>query len=65
MTSPKIKPCPICLDGGDPVVMTYDHGWRHVECLDCDYRGPGEGSIKQAIVSWNAIARQIGDAEIA
>lgn len=55
MTNPKIKPCPDCLDGGDPAVMIYDHGTRGVECLDCDRLGPGEGTIAQAIKSWNAM----------
>lgn len=53
MVYAKIQPCPTCLDGGDPVVMTYEHGWRHVECLDCDRLGPGEGSKLVAIQSWN------------
>jgi len=54
MTAPKIRPCARCLDGGDPVLMTYDHGWKHVECLDCDQLGPGEGRADQAIRRWNA-----------
>lgn len=54
MTAPKVKPCPNCPDGGDPVVMKYEHGWTHVECLDCDLMGAGEGSKLAAIKSWNA-----------
>jgi len=53
MTAPRPKPCPRCPDGGDIVVMTYDHGWRHVECLDCDYLGPGAGSKARAIRAHN------------
>lgn len=49
----KIQPCPNCLDGGDPSVMIYDHGWKHIECLDCDLLGPGAGSQKAAIALWN------------
>ena len=59
MTQPKIKPCPRCLDGGDPVLMTYENGWKHVECFDCDLLGPGEGNNAAAIRSWNATAREI------
>lgn len=54
-TLPKIKPCPEC--GGEYLsVYSYDSGWRYVECDSnpvCWYRGPGEGSIRQAIKSHN------------
>lgn len=55
MTYPKIKPCPSCLDGGDPDLIEYDHGWKHVECFDCDLLGPGEGRNADAIRSWNGM----------
>ena len=51
MTYPKMKPCPRC--GDDVVVYTYESGWRHVECLKCNYLGPGEGSIAAAIKAHN------------
>jgi len=54
MTLPKIKACPICLDGGDPVLMTYEYGWNHVECLDCNLLGSGHGRQVDAIRAWNA-----------
>lgn len=52
MTYPRIRPCPKC---GDPdlAVYTYDNGWKHVECDECYYLGPGEGSKLQAIRSHN------------
>ncbi len=53
MTSPKIKPCPRCKTDAHMAVYTYENGWRHVECDECLYLGPGEGSIKQAIKSHN------------
>jgi uncharacterized metal-binding protein (TIGR02443 family) len=53
MTNPKIKPCPNCQSGDGIAVYTYESGWRHVECVKCNYLGPGEGSIKAAIKSHN------------
>ena len=53
MTYQKIRPCPRCLDGGDPDLIEYDYGWKHVECFDCDLLGPGEGRNGDAIKSWN------------
>ncbi len=53
MGTPRILPCARCLDGGDPVLMTYEHGWKHVECFDCDQLGPGAGSKAQAVKEWN------------
>lgn len=52
MTYPKMKPCPKC---GDPdvSVYTYENGWRHVECDECHYLGPGAGNIRQAIQDHN------------
>jgi uncharacterized metal-binding protein (TIGR02443 family) len=49
-----MNPCPKCGVDDDLTVYTYDNGWRHVECLKCNYLGPGEGSIKAAIKSHNA-----------
>lgn len=54
MSNPKIKPCPRC-KSDFVTVYKYESGWRYVECdaRGCSYRGPGEGSIKQAIKSHN------------
>ena len=52
MTNPKPKSCPRC--GGAVVVYRYDSGWRHAECEQCDYIGPGEGSIRHAIQAHNS-----------
>jgi hypothetical protein len=48
-----MKPCPNC---GNPYVelYSYDYGWQHVECDECDYLGPGEGSKLAAIRSHNS-----------
>jgi hypothetical protein len=54
MSGQKMKPCSQC--GSDFVgVYKYESGWRYVECdaRGCWYRGPGEGSIKEAIKSHN------------
>lgn len=53
MSHQKIKPCPNCRTSDQMAVYTYDSGGRHVECMKCQYFGPGEGSIKQAIISHN------------
>lgn len=53
MTNPKPKACPICKSDDRIFVYKYDSGWRHVECISCNYLGPGEGSVKQAIKSHN------------
>jgi len=55
MTNPKIKPCPKC--GCGLSVYKYDSGWCYVECNNCFYLGPGEGSVKQAIKSHNAASQ--------
>lgn len=53
MTVPKTKPCPNC--GNIYVsVYAYENGWQHVECDECHYLGPGEGSTLQAVRSHNA-----------
>jgi Zn ribbon nucleic-acid-binding protein len=52
-TNPKILPCPCCGSPDDLNVYKYDSGWCYVECDSCWYRGPGEGSIRQAIKSHN------------
>jgi len=54
VTNPKMKPCPKCGSTENLTIYTYDYGWKHVECVACDYLGPGEGSIRQAIKSYNA-----------
>ena len=53
MTAPKIKPCPNCKTDEYLAVYTYDSGWRHVECDQCYYLGPGEGSKLAAIKEYN------------
>lgn len=53
MSYQKLKPCPNCETDAHLDVFTYDNGWRHVECLKCNYLGPGEGNIRQAIKSYN------------
>jgi hypothetical protein len=59
MTVPKIKPCPLCASEAVSV-YAYESGWHYVECdgpgsdgTGCYYRGPGEGSILQAVRSHN------------
>ncbi len=51
MTS-KILPCPKC-GNTDLSIYTYDNGWRHVECDECLYLGPGEGNMRQAVKQHN------------
>ncbi len=53
MTNPKMKPCPKCGTDEALAVYKYDSGWRHVECDECMYLGPGEGSVRQAIKAHN------------
>lgn len=58
-TNPKMKPCPHCGTADYLAVYKYDSGWQYVECDNAKctgnfYRGPGEGSIRQAIKSHNA-----------
>lgn len=52
-TYPKIKPCPKCGTDEHLSIYGYENGWRHVECDKCQYLGPGEGNIRQAIKSHN------------
>jgi hypothetical protein len=59
-TNPKIKPCLDCGSADSLNVYKYDSGWCYVECDHnfnqrgaCGYRGPGEGSVRQAIKSHN------------
>jgi len=53
-TNPKLKPCPKCDSADSLEVYVYESGWRYVECDNCWYRGPAEGSVRQAIKSHNA-----------
>lgn len=53
MTNPRMAPCPNCDHTKYMSVYCYDHGWKYVECDECGYRGPGEGSIRQAVISHN------------
>ena len=57
MTLPKMKPCPKC--GCGVVLYEYDTGWKHVECDNCFYCGPGEGAKLQAIRSHNEAAAKV------
>lgn len=54
-TNPKMKPCPKCGYGDYLSIYKYDSGWRRVECDNgnCQYLGPGEGSVREAIKSHN------------
>lgn len=52
-TNQKIKSCPTCQSDDNIEVYKYDSGWRHVECTKCNYLGPGEGSVRQAIIAHN------------
>lgn len=53
MTDQKLKPCPRCKTDENLHVFKYESGWRHVECVECDYLGPGKGNRRQAIKSHN------------
>ena len=53
MTYPKLKPCPECRNADNLNVFTYENGWRHVECVKCNYLGPGCSSIGAAIRHYN------------
>lgn len=53
MPYPKMKPCPDCYGSDGLAVYTYDNGWRHVECVECNYLGPGCSSVLSAIRSHN------------
>jgi len=57
MSYQKVKPCPECKTDEYMGVYTYDSGGRCVECDKCFYRGPIEGSIRQAIKSHNEKAQ--------
>lgn len=52
-TYPLIKPCPKCGTCEHLSIYRYENRWRHVECDECQYLGPGEGNIRQAIKSHN------------
>ena len=53
-TNPKVLPCPTCKTDEHVSVYGYESGSRCVECDKCYYRGPIEGSVRQAIKSHNA-----------
>jgi Zn ribbon nucleic-acid-binding protein len=57
MSYPKMNPCPRC-GSARVAVYSYDHGWKHVECNNCYYLGPGEGSIQHAIEEHNKQERK-------
>lgn len=61
-TVPKLAPCPNCGETEGLDIYVYESGWRYVECDSggCWYRGPGEGSIRQAVKSHNARAAERG-----
>ena len=52
MAYPKMKPCPNC-GNEDVVAYAYESGWKHVECDECHYLGPGEGRTRDAIKAHN------------
>lgn len=56
MSYQKLKPCPNCRDDEHLSIFAYENGCRHVECTKCNYLGPGEGNIREAIKSHNARA---------
>jgi len=56
MTIRKMNPCPKC-GNTNLSIYTYDNGWRHVECDECFYIGPGEGSKAEAVKKHNAEVR--------
>lgn len=65
-TNPKMKPCPHCGTADYLDVYKYDSGWCYVECDNAKctgnfYRGPGEGSVRQAIKSHNAKCQKLID----
>ncbi len=59
MTYPKKLPCPKCGAPGDELaIYKYDSLWAHVECDNCYYLGPGEGTFLQAIRSHNTAVKK-------
>ena len=52
-SNPIIAPCPICKTDENIEVYKYENGWTHVECLKCNYLGPGEGNSGAAIKAHN------------
>jgi uncharacterized metal-binding protein (TIGR02443 family) len=62
-TNPKMHPCPTCGKTDHLGVFAYDYGWQHVECIECNYMGPGEGSKRMAIKGHNAFAPAIAKGE--
>ena len=52
-TNQKIKACPNCNSVDHMAVYKYDSGWCFVECTKCNFFGPGEGSIRAAIKTYN------------
>lgn len=58
-TNPKMHPCPTCDSTDNLAIYTYGNGWRYVECVKCNYMGPGEGSKRLAIAGHNEFAAAI------
>jgi len=46
-----LKECPFC--GGEGRVMATDDTYRHVECKECNARGPNSPTIEDAMFCWN------------
>lgn len=61
MADQKMKPCPRCQKTDLLTVYGYESGMRYVECdrRDCDYRGPGDTSIRKAIKRHNEHVKEM------
>lgn len=51
-----IAACPNCKTDEHIAVYEYGAGNHHVECVKCNYLGPGQNSKRAAIKSHNARA---------
>jgi hypothetical protein len=57
MAYPKILPCKC--GNADLEIYKYENGWQHVECDECHYMGPGQGSKLWAIRRHNEHIRAV------
>lgn len=44
----KLKPCKNCKTDEGLAIFKYESGCQHVECVRCNYLGPGSGSVAGA-----------------